>query len=501
MKNLKSAVRSRKSPGQGLVEFALALPILLLLVFGLIEFARIFAAWLMVENSARTAARFASTGQFNQAHCAQFVPLVPSAARDLAAQCDLSILRDQNGQEYWEHGGDSPADLCNRLFPGSPKPVICVSNPDLKYEDVVGAMQDVARLPSSREQAIGGGASLAIDQTNSGNIIADTGGDPAARGYFKVTICSTRNYADGTRAYALSKSKGGVDVEEYCKRMPGETDQPDAGGPNDQVVVVVTFNHPLITPIRGVAANAQNYLRLRAMRTMVVEQFRKSRVFGLPPLIAVDTPTPTPTPTATNTPTPTPTWDPLIPTYTPTPTPTITPTPSRTPTASSTPTSTSTPTPTPPCGSAGTGLRGDYYGWTGSAPPSWANAYMLHTRLDSEVNFHWGYGTPAPNVPSNRFMVRWSGWVVPLYSEDYVFTTHSDDGARLWIDGAQVTDAWQNGSANVATSAPRSLVACQRYRIVMEYYDNTGQASAELMWSSARAGTDVIIPQSSLFPD
>ena len=74
----KSTVRSRKSPGQGLVEFALALPILLLLVFGLIEFARIFAAWLMVENSARTAARYASTGHFNSAYCAQFVPRVPN---------------------------------------------------------------------------------------------------------------------------------------------------------------------------------------------------------------------------------------------------------------------------------------------------------------------------------------------------------------------------------------------------------------------------------------
>ena len=48
MKNpIKSAVRPRKSPGQGLVEFALALPILLLLIFGIIEFARIFAAWLI----------------------------------------------------------------------------------------------------------------------------------------------------------------------------------------------------------------------------------------------------------------------------------------------------------------------------------------------------------------------------------------------------------------------------------------------------------------------
>ncbi|MEA3338815.1 MAG: TadE family protein, partial [Chloroflexota bacterium] len=49
--------------GQGIVEFALVLPILLLLLFGIIEFGRIFQAWLTIENAARQAARFAVSGQ------------------------------------------------------------------------------------------------------------------------------------------------------------------------------------------------------------------------------------------------------------------------------------------------------------------------------------------------------------------------------------------------------------------------------------------------------
>ena len=47
--------RARPHRGQTLVEFALTLPILLLLLFGIIEFGRIFQAWVTLQNAARTA--------------------------------------------------------------------------------------------------------------------------------------------------------------------------------------------------------------------------------------------------------------------------------------------------------------------------------------------------------------------------------------------------------------------------------------------------------------
>ena len=58
-----------RRPGQGLVEFALILPVLLLVLFGIIEFARILQAWLSVENGARFGVRYAVTGEYNTAYC------------------------------------------------------------------------------------------------------------------------------------------------------------------------------------------------------------------------------------------------------------------------------------------------------------------------------------------------------------------------------------------------------------------------------------------------
>jgi hypothetical protein len=55
---------SRRARGQSLLEFALALPVLLILFLGLIEVALAMRAQLVLTNANREAARFASYGAF-----------------------------------------------------------------------------------------------------------------------------------------------------------------------------------------------------------------------------------------------------------------------------------------------------------------------------------------------------------------------------------------------------------------------------------------------------
>lgn len=57
---LPAAVRER---GQALVEFALILPIMLLLICALVDFGRAYYTWLMVTNAAREGARVGATQQ------------------------------------------------------------------------------------------------------------------------------------------------------------------------------------------------------------------------------------------------------------------------------------------------------------------------------------------------------------------------------------------------------------------------------------------------------
>lgn len=58
-----------KSRGQSMVEFVIALPILLFVIFGIIEFARLTFAWMSVQNAARFGIRYAVTGEFNEVYC------------------------------------------------------------------------------------------------------------------------------------------------------------------------------------------------------------------------------------------------------------------------------------------------------------------------------------------------------------------------------------------------------------------------------------------------
>ena len=61
----KGRMRSgrERETAQTMAEFALALPVLLLLALGIVEFGRLLQAWLTVQNSAQAGARYAVTGQ------------------------------------------------------------------------------------------------------------------------------------------------------------------------------------------------------------------------------------------------------------------------------------------------------------------------------------------------------------------------------------------------------------------------------------------------------
>jgi hypothetical protein len=118
-------------------------------------------------------------------------------------------------------------------------------------------------------------------------------------------------------------------------------------------------------------------------------------------------------------------------------------------------------------------------------------------RTDAVVAFDWAGGSPDPAIGSNTFSVRWTGQVEPLYTETYSFHATTNDGVRMWVDGQQIVDRWVDQSATRATGTI-DLLAGNRYDIVMEYYDNFGDASAILEWSSATQAL-AVIPQSQLY--
>jgi hypothetical protein len=123
------------------------------------------------------------------------------------------------------------------------------------------------------------------------------------------------------------------------------------------------------------------------------------------------------------------------------------------------------------------------------------------TRTDATVDFDWGNNSPDNLINNDVFSVRWSGEVQPLVSDNYIFRTNSDDGVRLWVNGALVINNWNDYPATYNYSASIALVAGQKYTIILEYYENAGQAIAQLEWNRSSNTTYQTIPQSQLFPN
>lgn len=140
--------------------------------------------------------------------------------------------------------------------------------------------------------------------------------------------------------------------------------------------------------------------------------------------------------------------------------------------------------------SNGNGLRGDYF-------DNMDFTDQKLTRIDPRIAFNWGTRALNPLSGRDTFSVRWTGQVLPLYSEEYTFITLSDDGVRLWVNGIQLIDNWTNHS-EVTNQGKIKLNAGQKYDIRLEFFNNTGDATIHLSWSSPSQSKQVI-PQGQLF--
>jgi len=92
--------RNRQSPGQGLVEFALILPLILLIIIVFIELGRIIYFYSALNNAVREGARYVIVTQFSDsterdlevrekvAHYAVALPLDPKDILDIHVYCE-----------------------------------------------------------------------------------------------------------------------------------------------------------------------------------------------------------------------------------------------------------------------------------------------------------------------------------------------------------------------------------------------------------------------------
>jgi hypothetical protein len=130
------------------------------------------------------------------------------------------------------------------------------------------------------------------------------------------------------------------------------------------------------------------------------------------------------------------------------------------------------PVPTPLSPRTFTRWRGEYFAGSGlSGAP-------VIVRNDNAIDFDWGQGAPENGVPADEFSVRWTRRL-RFSPGSYRFSVRVDDGARLYIDGRLLIDAWREGAPRTVT-ADVSLPGSVEVRL--EYFDRTGGALVQLSY-------------------
>ena len=109
------------------------------------------------------------------------------------------------------------------------------------------------------------------------------------------------------------------------------------------------------------------------------------------------------------------------------------------------------------------------------------------TRTDAAVDFNWNKTGPAPDFPRTHFSARWNGTIeVPASLGNVKLATLEDDGARVWIDGNLVVDAW-GGHDSTTTEATAEMTAGVPHRIRVEFQQLEYGALLKLQWHPAKS--------------
>ena len=103
----------------------------------------------------------------------------------------------------------------------------------------------------------------------------------------------------------------------------------------------------------------------------------------------------------------------------------------------------------------------------------------LLTRTDAVINASWEK-SPAPPVPEDYFMARWTGFVNPPAGGTFTFGAAADDGVRISVGGTQVLNRWSTGGSTSTVWGTAKTLAAGPSSIQVEYFDATGPASVQL---------------------
>jgi hypothetical protein len=129
---------------------------------------------------------------------------------------------------------------------------------------------------------------------------------------------------------------------------------------------------------------------------------------------------------------------------------------------------------------------------------------LFLTRVENiKFGSYGGYLTP---FPLTSFSVRWTGQLLPQYSETYTLLAYSHGDVRFWVNGALLVNEWNGADgweSQNSGGVQIALKAGQKYDIRFDYRGISSQGDAGLVWSSEHipfVHVQSFLPASQLYP-
>jgi hypothetical protein len=135
-------------------------------------------------------------------------------------------------------------------------------------------------------------------------------------------------------------------------------------------------------------------------------------------------------------------------------------------------------------GGSGVGLLAKYYPSTSYGGTAWK-------RIDPQVNFDFGTGSPSPII-TNDYSVKRTGQVQAYFSETYRFEVVTSDNVTLTVG----TTAPATGTGTVTLDVP--MTAGALVKLELDQINASGNSNVQLFWSSPSTPR-ALVPQTQLY--
>lgn len=112
-------------------------------------------------------------------------------------------------------------------------------------------------------------------------------------------------------------------------------------------------------------------------------------------------------------------------------------------------------------------------------------------RKERSIDFTTAESFALPFV-AETFAVEWFGAIIVEHEGWYTFTARSDDGCRVWVNGAEIIND-DNLHAPRETRSERLRLLPGTYSFRMQYFENTQHECCTLYWEANDLGENLLI--------